>query len=293
MVQHLEAEATNGAEFLTPLGVIEDAGGIDAYLRVGTEAGVPLPWPRVQELVGGLQPGDLAILAADTGRGKTAAALNIALHTSERGYGTAIFSLEMSRRQVLNRLMALAGRFNGYLFRSRHRTMMDDHHIAEAAGQLSDLPLWIRDSTGCTVSGLIGAIQRLRSKHEVRLIVVDYLQLMSGDGRSRVEQVAGIARGLKNAAMELRIPIIALSQLSRDHSKTKATPELHDLKESSEIEQAANLVMFLHGETTYSTIPSELLPIDLIVAKQRDGQARVKVPLLFQADCGHFVEVER
>lgn len=293
MVQGLEQGAAPGGEFLNPEEVIQDAGGIDAYLRQGSEAGIPLPWPRVQSLVGGLQPGDLAILAADTGRGKTAAALNIALRASEHGYGTAVFSLEMTRRQLLNRLMALSGHFNSYVFRQHSRTLVDLHLIGESAGHLADLPLWIRDATGCTVSGLVGAVQRLRAKRDVRLVVVDYLQLMSGDGRSRVEQVAAIARGLKNAAMDLRLPIVALSQLSRDHSKNKATPELHDLKESSEIEQAANMVMFLHGETVYSTMPSELLPIDLIIAKQRDGQSRVKIPLLFRADCGYFQEVER
>jgi replicative DNA helicase len=280
MVQSIEVSASSGSEFQTPLDVIQDAGGIDAYLRQGSEAGIPLPWPRVQSLVGGLQPGDLAILAADTGRGKTAAALNIALRAAELGYGTAVFSLEMTRRQLLNRLMALSGHFNSYVFRQQNRSLVDLHLIGESAGHLADLPLWIRDATGCTVSGLVGAVQRLRAKRDVRLVVVDYLQLMAGDGRSRVEQVAAIARGLKNAAMELKLPIVALSQLSRDHSKNKSTPELHDLKESSEIEQAANMVMFLHGETVYSTIPSELLPIDLIIAKQR-------------ADCGYFAEADR
>lgn len=290
MVQSLEISASSGSEFATPLDVIQDAGGIDAYLRQGSEAGIPLPWPRVQELIGGFQPGDLVILAADTGRGKTAAALNIAMSVAERGYGTAVFSLEMTKRQLLNRLMALSGHFNSYVFRQRERTLIDLHLIGEASGRLAEIPLWIRDATGCTVSGLVGAVQRLRAKHDIKLVIVDYLQLMAGDGRSRVEQVAAIARGLKNAAMELRLPILALSQLSREHSKTKSTPELHDLKESSEIEQAANIVLFLHGETVYSTIPSELLPIDLIIAKQRDGQSRMKIPFLFRADCGFFQE---
>ncbi len=291
-VQDLEASAKDGeSEFLTPMGVIEDAGGIDNYLRVGSSSGVPLPWPKVEAIIGGLQPGDLAILAADTGRGKTAAALNIALRTAENRMGTAIFSMEMTRRQVMNRLMSLSGRFNSFLFRQKDRRREDENRIYAAASYLTDLPLYIRDSTGGRVAGIIGSIQRLRAKREVKLIIVDYLQLLSGDGRSRAEIVGGIARGLKNAAMELKVPILALSQLSRDHSKAKTEPELHDLRESGDIEQAANIVLFLHGETTYSVLPSELLPIDMIVAKQRDGQAKIKIPLMFQADCGHFQEV--
>lgn len=294
VIRNLESEASADTEFRSPEQVIADAGGLDEYLREGTQVGVPFPWAELQSLTGGLQPGDLAIVAGDTGRGKTALAINLCLYAAERQFGTAIFSMEMTRRQVLNRLMALSGRFNSRVFRPGfERGLCVERDIMGAASHLSEIPLWIRDTSGCTVAGLIGGLQRLRAKRPVSLVVVDYLQLMKGDGRSRVEQVGSVARGLKNAAMELGVPIVALSQLTRDPSKTKAAPELHDLKESSEIEQAANLVLFLHGETTYSTLPSELLPIDLIVAKQRDGQAKIKLPMLFRADCGHFIEAAR
>jgi replicative DNA helicase len=119
------------------------------------------------------------------------------------------------------------------------------------------------------------------------------LQLASGDGRSRYEQVSAVVRGLKNAAMELDLPIMALSQFSRDHSKNKTTPELHDLKETGEIENAAQLVLFIHGQTKYETRPTEFLPLELIVAKQRDGPSHLTIPMLFRADCGWFVEAER
>lgn len=292
LVMGLESRAEAGDEFMTPTEAIQDAGGIDAYLRQGAEAGIPFPWEAIQSSTGGMMPGDLIILAADTGRGKTAAALNLALYAAERGYGMAIFSMEMSRRQLLNRLMSLAGRFNSFVFKQRERRVMEEHDIARAAGQICDLPLYIRDSSACTVPKIISGVQRLRARgREVRMVVVDYLQLLTGEGRSRTEIVGGIARGLKNAAMELGVPVIALSQLSRDHSKCKTIPELHDLRESGDIEQAANMVLFLHGETSYSAMPNELLPIDMYIAKQRDGQARIRVPLLFRADCGYFQEV--
>lgn len=272
LIAGIESEASGSGEFRTPFDVIQDAGGIDAYLRHGDASGVPLPWPTAQNMIGGLQPGELAILAGDTGRGKTAAALNMALHAAERQYGVAIFSMEMSRRQVVNRLMALSGRFNSFVFRQRQRSMIVEHDIASAAGLLSEIPLWVRDSTGCTVARMVGGIQRLRAKHDVRLVIVDYLQLMSGDGRSRTEVVGGIARGLKNAAVELGLPIVALSQLSRDHSKAKTVPELHDLRESGDIEQAANLVLFCTARRL--TVPSRASPSRLTCTSRNSVTAR-------------------
>jgi len=278
-------------EFASPVEIIDAAGGLDGYMRLCQITGIPLPWPKVQRAVIGLQPGDLAIVAGTTGRGKTAFAVNLALHAARSGCGVAFFSLEMTRRQVLNRLMSLVGFFNSRVFRQQEPlTVVQERDILHAAGEVGELPVWIRDSAALTVSGLIGGIQRLRAKRDVRLVVVDYLQLVTGEGRSRVEQVGSVARGLKNAALELSIPIVALSQFNRDSSKTKAVPELHDLKESSEIEQAANLALFLHGETHYQSAPNELLPIDLLVAKQRDGAADLKIEMLFRPDCGLFVE---
>ena len=198
----------------------------------------------------------------------------------------------MSKRQLINRMLSYAGSFNSALLRRANWTLMDHHDVGNAAADLCDWPIYISDSSSGTVAGLVGAVTRMRAKKAIGLVIVDYLQLMTGPGRSRVEQVGSVARGLKNAAMELNVPIIALSQLSRDHQKNKTTPELQDLRESGDIEQAANAVLMLHGTTAYESQPTELLPLDLIIAKMRDGAANYKIPLMFRADCGRFTEVE-
>lgn len=276
----------------SPLDVIQEAGGIDAFLAEGGATGVQYPVARLTGATGGMQPGDLVIVAAGTGRGKTAFALWCAMHAAKLSVGVAIQSLEMSRRQLINRMLASAGGFNSSILRRGNWSLLDHHSIGVAAADVCDWPIYISDSSSGTVAGLVGAVTRMRAKQPIGLVIVDYLQLMTGPGRSRVEQVGAVARGLKNAAMELNLPIIALSQLSRDHQKNKTTPELQDLRESGDIEQAANAVLFLHGSTAYDSQPSELLALDLIVAKMRDGAANYKIPLTFRADCGRFSEVE-
>ena len=276
----------------SPLDCIQDAGGIDAYLAEGRLLGLQWPVARLTASTGGMMPGDLVIVAAGTGRGKTAFALWCALHAATKGAGVAVQSLEMSKRQLINRMLSHCGSYNSSLLRRGNLSIADQHAICTSAADLCDLPIYISDSTSGTVSGLIGSVTRMRTKKQIGLVIVDYLQLMTGPGRSRVEQVGSVARGLKNAAMELGLPIMALSQLSRDHQKAGTTPQLQDLRESGDIEQAANAVLMLHGTTAYESQPTELLPLDLIVAKMRDGAANYKIPLMFRADCGRFIEVD-
>jgi replicative DNA helicase len=292
IVQELDTRPI--VDFVHPLDLIERAGGLGPYLDQFRSSGLRFPWPRLTEMTGGIFPSDLAILAAGTGRGKTAWALNYAHYLAQCGHGVAVFSLEMRAAQILNRLAALQGRWNTAWLKHD----LDVHRRDRMARSYADLAemstlLAIRDAPGCTLHSLVGSIRRLQARQPVHLVIVDYLQLMTGDGRSRVEQVGSVARGLKLAAMELDVPILALSQFSREHQKAGGkTPELHDLKESSEIEQAANLVIFLHGETRYEQVASEYLDIDCIVAKQRDGAANFKIPMVFRADCGLFLEAE-
>jgi replicative DNA helicase len=280
-------------EFLTPLEILERAGGLAGHLEAFRRSGVPLPYPALQRCVGGLFPGDLAILAGTTGGGKTAFALSIAHHLAQMGEGVVIFSMEMSRAAILNRICALHGQWNSKWVKHEMEDWQRDR-VARSYADVSEMPIYVRDASGNTVYGLIGACRRLMAKRSISLVVVDYLQLMTGEGRDRVHQVGSVARGLKNAAMDLERPVLALSQFSRPPKGAEGrAPALTDLKESSEIEQAANLVLLLHGEARYDVRPDEPLPWDCMIAKQRDGISGVKIPYLWRKDCGLFTEVER
>jgi len=280
--------ATPG-EFATPGEVVMASGGLDSYLSKFRARGVSWPWPRLTHVTAGMFPGELSIIAAGTGRGKTDFAINTAMHCAENGGGVAFFSLEMSREQVINRLAALRGGFNRALV--RHEPQIWHLGVLQQGfTDVSDLPVYVRDSTNCTVASIEAGVRRLQARHDIRLVVVDYLQLVTGRGQTRAEQVGSVARGLKVMAAALKVHILAPCQFSRDHQKTGAKPQLHDLRESGDIEQAANVVLFLSGETRYESQPSEELPIDLIIAKQRDGANNFTVPMLFRGDTGRFSE---
>lgn len=277
-------------DFRTPRQIIEAPGGLQQYLQRREMAGIESSWPKLNHFTHGLQPGELAILAASTGGGKTALALNWAYHAARHGHGVAFFSMEMGEREINDRLLSLAGSFDSRLLWGRQGAD-DRRKITTAAAEVVELPIYVRDKSVCTVPGVTAAVRRLRAKHGVRLAVVDYLQLMTPSGRyeNRTQEVSSFSRGLKRAAQELEIPFLVLSQLSRrpDQEK-KREPELTDLRESGSIEQDANLVLFLYGQHDYQAQPQAFLPIHLILAKQRKGPARLKIPLLFRADCGRF-----
>jgi replicative DNA helicase len=292
--QKLQA-VTDGAgttdEFLSPMGVIESYGGLSAYVEHSQRCGVPVPFPLLTEFIGGFQSGDLIVLGGDTGQGKTALALNLAVHAAQAGHGVAIFSMEMSKKQILNRILAILGGFSGGIFR---HTLSESQcrRVAGAAADAAELPLWIRDNTGASVANIEGSLRRLKARHSVGLVIVDYLGLLSGEGRSRTEQVSSIARGLKNLAMAVDVPLLALAQFSRAHLTLKAKAELHDLKDSAEIEHAANLALFLEDvEQTMPDDPREPIRIDLRIKKQRDGVKGSAVPLWFTRANGTFSQI--
>jgi replicative DNA helicase len=284
------SQDTSG-EFATPGDVVTAAGGLDGYLAKFRARGVAWPWPKLTQTTGGLFPGELAIIAAGTGRGKTDFAMNTAHHVALRGRGVALFSLEMSREQAVNRLAALASGFNRAIVRHEPQ-LWQIPMISEGFGMVADLPIYIRDSASASIASIEAGVRRLQARHDISLVVVDYLQLVTGRGNNRNEQVGSVARGLKTLAGDLKVSVLAPCQFSRDHQKAGAKPQLHDLRESGDIEQAANVVLFLHGETKYTQDPAELLPIDLIVAKQRDGASRFEIPLVFRGDTGRFLEAE-
>lgn len=280
-------EPQGADEFATPGEVVVAAGGLDTYLAQFRARGMSWPWPHLTQITAGIFPGELIIIAAGTGRGKSDFALNTAYHCACEGKGVAIFSLEMSREQVVNRLAALAGGFNRSIIR-HEPNLWQVSTMAAGFGAVADMPIFIRDSSALTMAAIEAGVRRLLVRHDIRLVIVDYLQLVTGTGRTRAEQVGSVARGLKVMASSLKVSVLAACQFSRDHQKSGVKPQLHDLRESGDIEQAANVVLMLHGDTKYTSVPSEQLPIDLIVAKQRDGVSRFEVPMIFRGDTGRF-----
>lgn len=291
-IQGIEQESGGMVdEFLNPIGVIESFGGLNAYIEHSQNGGVPVPFPLLTEYIGGMQNGDLIVLAGETGQGKTAMALNLAVHAAQAGHGVAIFSLEMSRKAVLNRILAIIGGFSGGIFRHTLSTQQC-RRVAGAVADAAELPIWIRDNPGASVQNIEGSLRRLKARHPVGLVIVDYLGLLSGEGKSRTEQVGSIARGLKNLAMGVDVPLIALAQFSRSHLTVKQKAELHDLRDSSEIEHAANVVIFLEDvDQTMPDDPREPIRVDLRIKKQRDGVSGTAVPMWFTRSNGTFAQI--
>lgn len=247
---------------------------------------------RLDDLTSGLQKQDLIILAARPGVGKTALALNVAANCAIRkGARVAIFSLEMSAHALVRRLLAAEARINmrrlakGLLKRSAdphdHRGGGSDwQRLAEAADRLADAPLWIDDTAGLSVLELRGKCRRHAMEHGLDLVVVDYLQLMSAGVRSenRTQEVSAISRGLKAVAKQLDVPLLVLSQLSRNPERRgDQRPQLSDLRESGSIEQDADVVLFINRKHRGQKAPQtpeeeeELRLAEIIVAKQRNG----------------------
>ena len=257
-----------------------------------TLTGIDTGFTRVNEFTSGLQRKDLVILAARPSMGKTSLAMNIAAHAALRGgRKVAVFSLEMSSEQLVRRLLSAEARVDqkriatGYLGRS------DWPKLEMAAQALKDVDIWIDDSPGSSVFELSAKARRLKQEQGLDLVVVDYLQLMSG-GRSfnsRNEEVSAISRGLKGVAKELDVPMLVLSQLSRQPERRGGDhrPQLSDLRESGSIEQDADVVMFIVRPSVYDPEEEDPRRAELIVAKQRNGPTG-RVDLVFQHEYTRF-----
>lgn len=286
--------ATQDEEFKTPLQIIESYGGLDGYVQHSLGAGVPFPFPMLQELTGGMQDGDLIVIGGDTGQGKTALVLNILLHAARLNFGSALFSLEMSMRQILNRFLSQAGGFSSGIFR-HELTEHQRRKVAEAVGEVVDLPIYTRDNTGASIQNIEGSLRRLKAKHDIKVAVVDYLQLVNAEGPNRAQQVGAVTRGLKNTGMATGTAMIALSQFSNLHLKEGRKARVDDYKESGDISHAANLAMNLEAVTEQTIDPDPRVPIrvDLAIRKQRDGLSGddARVPLWFTRATGKFEQV--
>jgi len=268
----------------------------------GGITGVPTGFPDLDRMTTGFQKGDLVIVAARPSMGKTSWVMNVAANASiGNNVSSAIFSLEMSSGQLVQRLLCAEGRIDAQRLRRGMLTQEEHQRLAAAAGHLNTAPIWIDDSPGSNVLEIRAKARRLQSElradgKELGLVIIDYLQLMSGSARSesRVQEVSAISRGLKALARELDVPVISLSQLSRGpEQRTDKRPMLSDLRESGSIEQDADLVMFLYRPEYYA--PAEKREelegkAELIVSKQRNGPTGV-VDLYFQKAYTRFDSV--
>lgn len=221
----------------------------------------------------GLHDGQLIVIAGRPGMGKSALAQQIADHAALRGTPAAYFSLEMSRNEFVERAVANIGRLDGERIRNATGLTADDwERFSLTVGRLNEAPLFIDDSPDATVARVRAKARRLKRKHGIKLLVVDYLQLMSGQGESRREEVDSISRGLKLLAKELQIPVIALAQLSRKcEERTNKRPILSDLRESGSVEQDADVVLLLYRDEVYDEGTDRPGVIEISIAKQRMG----------------------
>lgn len=256
--------------------------------------GVPSGFYDLDSLTAGFQPSDLIIVAARPSMGKTAFCLNIAQEVGIRKKKpVAIFSLEMSREQLVQRMLCSEAEIDSNRLRTGHMHAEDWAKLAKAMNDMGDCPIFIDDSPGLSISEMRAKCRRLCMREkELGLIIIDYLQLMEGsDNRKqdRVQEISGISRGLKGLARELKVPVIALSQLSRAvESRQNKRPMLSDLRESGSIEQDADIVMFIYREEYYE--PENLEKknkAEIIVAKHRNGPVG-SVELLFQNNITKF-----
>jgi len=239
--------------------------------------GLPTGYHMLDELTSGFQKGDMVILAARPSMGKTSMLLNLAEHMAVAdGVPVAFFSLEMSKEQVAQRLLASHARFDLRKMR-RGLTPEDWTHLQAAAGDLYPAPLFIDDTAMLTILQLRAKARRLQATHGIRAVFVDYLQLMTYSGRanSRWEQITEISRGIKALARELDAPVIAAAQLNRGPAdRPTHRPRMSDLRESGSLEQDADVIMLLHNEDYFHRGEPDWVPKDvteLIVAKQRNG----------------------
>jgi replicative DNA helicase len=250
--------------------------------------GVPTGFTDLDRMTSGFQPGDLVILAARPSMGKTALVLNLAGHVALRKQlPVGIFSLEMSKQQLLMRFLCAESMVDAHKVRTGYIGKDDFRQLIDALGTVSQAPLFIDDSSSLTIMEMRAKSRRLKAEHGLSLLIVDYLQLMTGYGRveNRVQEISGISRGLKALAKELELPVIALSQLSRAPEQRQGDhrPQLSDLRESGSIEQDADVVLFIYREEVYRQDEDNAGKADLIISKQRNGPiGTVKLAFLKQ-----------
>ena len=245
--------------------------------RKSTVTGVETGFTELDKMTAGLQPSDLIIIAARPGLGKTSLSLNIAEHAAlKRHLSVGIFSLEMSKEQLVKRLLCSEGEVDSHKVNTGFLNKEDWVRLGRAAGALSQCKIYIDDVPGISILEMRSKARRLKMEHGLDLLIVDYLQLMSGGKQryeNRTQEISQISRGLKGLAKELHVPIVAISQLNRSIETRRGDqrPQLSDLRESGSIEQDADIVMFIYREEMVEAREDNAGIAELIVSKQRNG----------------------
>lgn len=264
----------------------------------GTVTGIPTGFIDLDYKLSGLQPSDLVLVAARPSMGKTAFVLNIAQYIAfKKEKGVAVFSLEMSKEQLVNRLFSLESQVDAQALRTGNLKDSDWEKLIEGAGIIGRSNLIIDDTPGISVSELRSKCRKYKLEHDIQIIIIDYLQLMTGrvGGRaeSRQQEISDISRSLKALARELNVPVVALSQLSRAvESRPDKRPMLSDLRESGAIEQDADVVMFIYRDEYYNKDSEKKKQAEIIIAKQRNGPIGT-VDLAWLADYTKFANLSR
>lgn len=238
--------------------------------------GVPTGFLDLDELTSGFQPSELIVVAARPSMGKTAFCLNIATHAAANDFGVAIFSLEMSKDSLVQRMLTAEARVDGQRVRQGTLRDSDFANLARAAGILGSCPIWIDDTPSLSLLEMRGKARRLRAENDVKLIIVDYLQLMKSPeyAENRVQEISDISRSLKGLARELLVPVVALSQLSRASEQRggERKPILSDLRDSGAIEQDADQVIFIHRPEYYDREDESKRGVaEIMLSKNRNG----------------------
>lgn len=283
------------AESKDPVSIAEFMAGksLDDLLTANRAHGIPYPWPDLEHKLCGLRPGQLVVIAAHTSFGKTSMALQIASDAAKRGKAVVFFSREMEKDRLFRRMVNQIAEIDSDKLRHGLLTTEDRSRQLAAAAWLRDSSIFL-DERSSTVPAIRAGIRRIKAAQDVGLVLVDYLQLLQGVGRheSRAKEVGANSRALKLAAIELEVPIVMLSQFSRESAKEGRNPELHDLKESGDVENDADVVLLIR--------PKEKKPVDpnfqavtIRIAKQREGPRNIDVDLIFRPNCQRFESLDR
>jgi replicative DNA helicase len=241
------------------------------------QRGIETGFLELDDMLNGLQSGEMIIVAARPSMGKTAFAMNIIEHiAADERLPCAVFSLEMSKQQLAQRMLCSRGEIDAHKLRKGLLQSHEYAHLANVVGELAKAPIWVDDSPGLTPLDLRAKARRLKLQHDIRCIMIDYMQLMDNPGpESRQQQISEISRGIKAVARELNVPVIALSQLNRaSEGRDGHRPRMSDLRESGSIEQDADVIALLHREDYYRMSEPDFQPdniAEVIIAKQRNG----------------------